>query len=114
MIIDEAHLAAAEQMIQVFQKVQYSFILCLTGTMERLDMRHLLIEKYAPICDTITIEEAERNGWVAPHKEYVVMLDVDLSEYNEINRRFNNAFAFFNFDFNAAMNCATDAIARNI
>jgi hypothetical protein len=30
--------------------------------MERLDMRHLLIEKYAPICDRITIEEAEANG----------------------------------------------------
>ena len=49
-------------MIQVFQKVQYQFILCLTGTLERLDMRHLLIDRYAPVCDRITIEEAEKNG----------------------------------------------------
>ena len=41
------------------------------------------------------------------------MLDVDLSEYNEINRKFNNAFAFFNFDFNVAMTCATDVRVRN-
>lgn len=109
----ECHLAAAETFIQVFQKVQYTYILCLTGTLERLDMRHLLIEKYAPVCDRITIEEAERNGWVSPHKEYVVMLDVDLSEYQEINRKFNNAFAFFNFQFDLAMRAATDVIFRN-
>jgi hypothetical protein len=50
---------------------------------------------------------------VSPHKEYVVMLDVDLTEYHEINRKFNNAFAFFSFDFNVGMKCATDAIFRN-
>ena len=105
---------AAETFVQVFQKVQYKFILCLTGTMERLDMRHLLIEKYAPICDRITLEEAEKNGWVAPHKEYVVMLDVDLTEYKEINKKFNNAFSFFNFQFDLAMRLATDVRARNM
>ncbi len=46
----------------VFTQVEYKFILGLTGTMERLDMRHLLLEKYAPVCDRITIEEAEENG----------------------------------------------------
>ena len=77
-------------------------------------MRHLLIDKYAPVCDRISIEEAELNGWVAPHKEYVVLLDVDLSEYQEINRKFNNAFSFFGFDFSLAMRLATDVRARNI
>lgn len=114
LIVDEVHQCGAETFSQVFQVVQYKFILCLTGTMERLDMRHLLIEKYAPICDRITIEEAEINGWVAPHREYVVMLDVDLTEYKEINKKFNNAFAFFGFDFNLAMRLATDVRARNI
>ena len=113
LIVDECHLAAAETFSRIFERVQYKFILCLTGTMERLDMRHLLIEKFAPICDIITLEEAERNGWVAPHKEYVVLLDVDLTEYNEWTRKFNSYFAYFNFDFNLAMTVATNAIARN-
>ena len=108
LVIDEVHLAAAEQMVHVFERVRYKFILGLTGTMERLDMRHLLLEKYAPVCDRITIEEAEKNGWVAPHREYVVMLDVDLTEYKELNKKFNNAFAFFGFDFNTAMKAAVD------
>lgn len=40
------------------------------------------------------------------------MLDVDLSEYQEINKKFNNAFAFFNFDFGTAMAVGTDARRR--
>lgn len=113
LILDEAHRAAAQQMIQIFDKVQYSYILCLTGTMERLDMRHLLLSKYAPICDRITLEEAEKEGWVAVHKEYAVMLNVDLTEYNQWNSRFNKAFAFFNFEFDVAMKAATDYTVRS-
>ena len=113
LILDEAHRAAAQQMIQIFDKVQYSYILCLTGTMERLDMRHLLLSKYAPICDRITLEEAEKEGWVAVHKEYAVMLNVDLTEYNQWNSRFNKAFAFFNFEFDIAMKAATDYTVRS-
>lgn len=113
LVIDECHLAAADTFQRVFQCVSYKFILCLTGTMERLDMRHLLIEKFAPICDRITIEEAEQNGWVSPHKEYLVLLNVDLTEYNEWTRKFNNYFSYFNYDFGLAMRVATDAIVRN-
>ena len=113
LIIDECHRAVAESLSKVFQKVEYKYILCLTGTLERLDMRHLLLDKFAPVCDRITIEEAEQYGWVAPHKEYVVVLDVDLSEYNSWNARFNKAFAFFNYDFNVAMKAATDVRVRS-
>ena len=60
--MDEAHRMASESFLHVFQQVEYKFILCLTGTLERLDMRHILIEKYAPVCDRITLEEAEQNG----------------------------------------------------
>lgn len=113
LIVDEVHRAASTTFLQIFKQVTYKFILCLTGTMERLDMRHILLEKYAPICDRITLEEAEANGWVAPHKEYVVMLNVDLSEYNDANARFNRAYSFFNFNFGDAMAAATDFRVRN-
>lgn len=112
LVIDEIHMTPSDTFQHVFTRVEYKFILGLTGTMERLDMRHLLLEKYAPVCDRITIEEAEENGWVAPHKEYVVMLDVDLTKYKELNKKFNNAFAFFGFDFNSAMACATNIKSR--
>lgn len=110
--VDECHRCGSDTFVNVFTCVDYKYILCLTGTMERLDMRHLLIERYAPICDRVSIEEAELNGWVAPHKEYVVMLDVDLSEYKELNKKFNNAFSFFGFQFDDAMRCSTDVRYR--
>ena len=112
LIIDEAHRAVAQSLVKVFERVQYSYILGLTGTLERLDMRHLLLDRYAPVCDRITLEEAEREGWVATHKEYAVMLNVDLTEYNTWNAKFNKAFAFFNFEFETAMKAATDFTAR--
>ena len=35
--------------------------MCLTGTMERLDGKEVIIKQYAPICDTITMDEAIEN-----------------------------------------------------
>lgn len=111
--IDECHLCVSTTFVQVFQAVEYNYILCLTGTLERLDMRHVILEKYAPVCDRITIEEAEANGWVAPHKEYVVMIKTDLSDYNAWTQKFNSYFSTLNYDFNFAMKLVTDPIARN-
>lgn len=94
----------------VFECVNYKNILGLTATLERLDGKEILIKQYAPVCDEITINEAEKNGWVAPHKEYCVLLDVDLTEYNRYTREFNQCFAYFNFDFGICMKCGTNAI----
>lgn len=110
LVADEIHLMAADTFSKVFEKVSYKNILGLTATFERLDGKEVLISKYAPVCDTIDITLAEKNGWVAPHREYLVLLDVDLKEYNELTREFNQCFAQFNWDFNLAMDCATDII----
>ena len=110
LVVDEVHLCASTTFSQIFQCVDYQNILCLTGTLERLDGKEILIKQYAPVCDEISIDEAEQNGWVAPHREYLVLLDVDLTEYNELTRQFNQCFATFGFDFNLAMSCATNII----
>lgn len=78
-------------------------LLCLTGTFERLDHKEEIIAKYAPICDRITMEEAISNGWISQVKNYLVLLDVDLTEYNKVNQKFNAAFAFFDYNFSFAM-----------
>lgn len=114
LILDEIHLMAADTFCKVFERVSYKNILGLTATFERLDGKEVLISKYAPVCDTIPIELAEANGWVSPHREYLVLLDVDLSEYNELCKTFNQCFAYFDFDFETAMECATDIIKCRI
>lgn len=72
--------------------------------MERLDDKHVYVEKYCPIVDTITLQEALANGWVSDYTEYKVVLDVnDIDNYKKINKEFTEHFEFFNFDFNLAM-----------
>lgn len=113
LIIDEVHIVASDTFQRVFDVVDYKMILCLTATLNRIDKKEEIIKKYAPVVDSITLREAEENGWVSPHKEYAVLLDVDLTEYNELNRKFNSYFAYFNWDFNLALNCCSDWKLRN-
>lgn len=53
---------AADTFCKVFERVSYKNILGLTATFERLDGKEILLSKYAPVCDTISIELAEANG----------------------------------------------------
>lgn len=104
LVIDEAHRVNSEIIANVFKVVKYKLILGLTATFERLDGRHEILAKYAPVCDTITMEEALLNGWVSKYKDFVVLIDVDdIDVYKSYNKSFTESFEFFNFDFNKAM-----------
>lgn len=112
LVIDEIHLTPTEQMGAIFECVDYQMILGLTATIERLDGKEILVKSYAPVCDEITIEEATSNGWLSPYKEYVVMLDVDMTEYNKWNQEFIGFFSQLNYDFSQAMTLVTNIIER--
>ena len=104
LIIDEIHTAGANLLINVFNTVKYKLILGLTATFERLDERHKLIAKYCPIVDSVTLQEAQVNGWVSDYKEYLVLIDVDdINVYQDYNKQFTEHYEFFNFDFDLAM-----------
>ena len=113
LVVDEVHRAAAEQLSQMFLNCKPKFILGLTATYERLDGREkLILNKYCPVFDEINLEESELNGWTSPYKEYKVMIDVDLTEYNKANQIFLSNFSFFNFDWNTAMKAVQSDIFR--
>ena len=112
LIIDEIHTACSPTFIQIFSAVKYKYILGLTGTLERLDGRHKLLEKYCPVVDRVTVEEAIENNWLSDYREYKILLKVDLSEYWELNKKFNSYFSFFNYEFDTAMGCVTNIIKR--
>lgn len=118
LIIDEIHNVASPTFIRVFQVAgckPYSerergdpFILGLTATMERIDGKHSLIKEYCPIVDTVTLEEARREGYVSDFKTYNLGLDFneeDEAKYQIIQSIFNNNFAKFNNNFELAMAC---------
>jgi superfamily II DNA or RNA helicase len=104
LVLDEAHRINSDVMSNTLQNCSPHFILGLTATFERLDGKEKqILEKYAPVCDTITVKEAVENGWLSPYRKYKVFLDVDLTEYNKATQTFLSAFSFFNFDFNLAL-----------
>ena len=99
-ILDEIHRYASDVFSLIFKNVGYKYILGLTATFERLDGKETLIAKYCPVIDTITLEDALMNGWVAPYVEYEVLVDVeDIEEWNRMNREFTEHYEFFNFDW---------------
>lgn len=114
LIIDELHTSAAQTLINVFESVKYKFILGLTATFERLDERHKLLEKYCPIVDTVTLQEAQLNGWVSQYNEYLVLIDVDdIDVYKQYNKEFTEHFEFFQFDFSKALSMVGPSGLKN-
>lgn len=76
LIVDEAHLTPGDQFFTIFRKIEYKFLMPLTGTMFRLDGRDAWITNLAPVCDKVTVKEAVDNGWLSPH--YQINLSVAL------------------------------------
>lgn len=105
-ILDECHRYASNEFIAIFDKRTPSRVLGLSATFNRLDSRHELLEKFCPPIDLITVVEAVENKWLAPYKEYKVLLEVDdIEVYKQHNKDFINAFSFFDFNFELAMAC---------
>lgn len=94
-------------MSKVFTCIKYKLILGLTATFERLDGKHILLQKYCPIVDVVTTLEALANGWISEFKEYQVLIEVDdIEEYKTLQKEWLQHFEFFQFSFDIAMKMA--------
>jgi superfamily II DNA or RNA helicase len=112
-VLDECHRYGSDSFYQIFSQRNPTLVLGLSATFNRLDGRHKLLEKYCPVVDVITIAEATKNKWLAPYREYKVLLyPEDIQEYRDKNREFFDSFNVFNFDFNIGMKCLTNVIYR--
>ena len=107
-------MACSQSFIKVFDVVTYNMLLGLSGTLERLDQRHVLLEKYCKVVDTVTVEEAIENNWLSDYREYKVLLNVDLTEYQELSKKFNSYFSLFAFTIVSKINPHCNAIAEII
>lgn len=97
-IVDEAHNAVSEQTYPVFKTIESEYLWCLSATLERNDQRHALIFKHAPLIDEVTIEEAEKNGYVSEYTIYNLPIDLtgkDKETYQKIDKAFQYYFAYF-------------------
>jgi superfamily II DNA or RNA helicase len=79
MIIDEIHKSLSPIAYSIFTTVRYKFILGLTGTYPVGNDKRKL-DKYCPVVDVITEQEALTNKWIAPFREYNILLDLPLED----------------------------------
>lgn len=115
LVLDECHRIPSDTFYAIFEKRKPKIVLGLSATFNRLDGRHELLNKFCPVCDVISIQEAIKNKWLSPYREYKVIIEPDdIAEYREHNKQFNESFAVFDFDFKLAMNCLTNIVARRI
>lgn len=116
--LDEIHNYASEEFGKVFEVAgakrledleKGPHLLGLTATLHRNDGKHKFIEEYCPVIDTVTLEEAKREGYISNFKTYNLGLDLTEEEqevYNRIDGTFRTSFAKFNHNFDLAMACA--------
>lgn len=107
-VIDEVHLSASHSNIYMYECVTYKYILGLTATWERLDHGEQRLEPYISVCDTISLEEALSNNWIAQYRNYKVLLNVDLTDYYILNNKFQSVFSVFGHDFKLIMELLKD------
>ena len=115
LIWDEIHRAAANTFVKSFDQIRYSAVLGLTATMNRLDGRHDLLLRKAPVIERLTTAQARARGWIANFKEYWVGLELGQEEqayYDELESGFQKNFAVFAGDWKDAQNSVYDANLR--
>lgn len=107
LVLDEIHRYNSDMFSLIFKKVKYNYILGLTATFERLDGKHILMEQKCPVIDSISLGEALLSGWVSKFTEYQVLIDVDdIHIYDEYQKKFNEDYEFFGWNFPLAMSMA--------
>lgn len=115
LILDELHRYFSDIHGTVFKIVNYSFIFGTTATIDPSDPKYISMRTFAPVIDTITLEEALENGWISGFDIYNLGITMTLDEqsaYNEIQQKYNKYFKTFDFDWDMASNCLKDKYAR--
>lgn len=62
LVVDECHLSASPTFINIYNCVEYKYLLGLTATLTRLDGSEKYLEQFMSVCDTITLQEALENN----------------------------------------------------
>lgn len=111
LILDEIHNYMSDVFSSIFACTEYRYILGLTATLDKDDHRYHIIEKAAPVIDTIGLREAVRNEYVSQFQVFNLglrMNDEEEAKYKEITDAYYKHFAIFNNRFHSAMRCMTD------
>lgn len=117
-IYDEIHLfSLGKQFNKIFELTNnIKYRLGLSGTLGKKHKEALLkLKRPLKIVDTITIDEAEKNGWCAKTITYNLFVDLNEKEreiYKNLNENFEKNAAYFGSDVNLIIRCGGSSSAK--
>lgn len=117
LILDEIHNYTSDVFSSIFGITEYRHILGLTATLNPEDDRYYIIEKAAPVFDTVSLTEAVKHGYVSQFQIFNLglrMSETEEQEYKSITDAYYKHFAIFNNRFHVAMNCMKDPVYRSV
>jgi superfamily II DNA or RNA helicase len=117
LILDEIHNYTSEVFSSIFGITEYRHILGLTATLNPEDDRYYIIEKAAPVFDTVSLTEAVKHGYVSQFQIFNLglrMSEKEEQEYKSITDAYYKHFAIFNNRFHVAMGCLKDPVYRSV
>ena len=109
-------MMASEQFSRIFTLIKYKWIMGLTATIERLDGKEKLLKKYAPVCDTITQQEAIRQGWISDFVEINLAVPLSVGEeqgMHNLDKQVRHYLSKFGSDFEVMRSCMNQAGAKS-
>jgi len=116
-IYDELHLFPLGKVFgKIFELTDCQYRLGLSGTLGKKHKESLLkLRRPLKIVDTITIDEAEKNGWCAKTITYNLFVDLNEKEreiYKNLNENFEKNAAYFGSDVNLIIKCGGSSSAK--
>lgn len=116
-IYDELHLMPLGKVFgKIFELTDCKYRLGLSGTLGKKHKEALLkLRRPLNIVDTITIDEAEKNGWCAKTITYNLFVDLNEKEraiYKMLNENFEKNAAYFASDIHLIIRCSRSNSAK--
>lgn len=96
-VIDEIHKFTTPERYKVFSELTYISILGLTGTYP-IGKYKAMLDKYCPVIDVITEQEALSKGWISQFREYniqCILSDEDKIRYERFTAPIKETLSLF-------------------
>jgi len=112
LIVDEVHSNTAPESQKVFD-IPHRWFMGLTASLPKDEESEAFLTSRYPIFDEVSLEEAEKNGWVSKFTVYnlgIEMSSEDRDYYSKLNKEYIKYFSTFDYDFNLAMSCMNNEV----
>jgi superfamily II DNA or RNA helicase len=92
LVIDECHRYTSEKFKTIFQKIQYTWVLGLSATLEESHLQ--VLNKFCPVVDEVDIDEAKLNNYVSEFNVYNLAIPLSYRDCDLLDKWQNDYFKY--------------------